>query len=106
MATPARLTPDTADGGWWHPTVRFASFRVTTDPADVRRYGSVHDCERCRAGVEVALHQLAAHPTDELVIGHLVWTNQPANPNESVEERRLREAAALVCEQASRERVQ
>lgn len=49
-----------------------AEFQITRDPAVVKAWGELHDCEECRQATATALRHLAASD-DELVVGQLWW---------------------------------
>ena len=53
-----------------------AVWTITSDPADVRTLGLMHDCPACRAGVDQALAHMAAHPDSEVAVGQLWWAAQ------------------------------
>lgn len=53
-----------------------AVWTITSDPAEVRTLGMMHDCATCRAGVVQALAVLRDHPDREVAVGQLWWAEQ------------------------------
>ena len=53
-----------------------AEWTITSDPAEVRTLGLMHDCATCRAGVDQALAFLRDNPGGELAVGQLWWARQ------------------------------
>ena len=53
-----------------------AEWTITSDPAEVRTLGLMHDCAACRAGVDQALTLLREHPDREVAVGQLWWARQ------------------------------
>lgn len=49
-----------------------AEFRITRDPAVIKSWGELHDCEECRAAVRTALRYLATSD-DDFLVGQLWW---------------------------------
>lgn len=49
---------------------------VTRDPDEVRTHGLLHDCERCRAGVDTAIEFLRNNPNRSVAVGQLLWARQ------------------------------
>lgn len=50
-----------------------ADWVITTDPDEVQTLGLMHDCARCRAGVDQALAAMREHPGREMAVGQLWW---------------------------------
>lgn len=50
-----------------------AEWTFTSDPAEVRTLGLMHDCATCRAGVDKALAFLRDTPDGEVAVGQLWW---------------------------------
>jgi hypothetical protein len=53
-----------------------AEWTITSDPAEVRTLGLMHDCASCRAGVDQALSVLRDNPGAEMAVGQLWWARQ------------------------------
>lgn len=53
-----------------------AEWTITSDPAEVRTLGQMHDCATCRAGVDQALAYLRDNPDGEVAVGQLWWAQQ------------------------------
>jgi len=53
-----------------------AEWTITSDPAEVRTLGLMHDCPSCRAGVDQALAFLRDNPGGELAVGQLWWARR------------------------------
>ncbi|HEX3388834.1 MAG TPA: hypothetical protein VHT94_07335 [Streptosporangiaceae bacterium] len=53
-----------------------ADWILAGNPDDVRRFGMMHDCATCRAGVDQALAYLSEHPGAEVAVGQLYWAAQ------------------------------
>lgn len=53
-----------------------ADWTITSDPAEVRTLGLMHDCLTCRAGVDQALAYLRDNPDGEIAVGQLWWAQQ------------------------------
>lgn len=53
-----------------------AEWTITSDPAEVRTLGLMHDCVTCRAGVDQALTFLRENPAGEVAVGQLWWAQQ------------------------------
>lgn len=53
-----------------------ADWTVTSDPAEVRTLGLVHDCASCRAGIDQALAFLRDNPDGQVAVGQLWWRQQ------------------------------
>jgi hypothetical protein len=53
-----------------------ASWILTGDPDEVRRFGMMHDCAACRAGVDQALAYLSEYPGAEVAVGQLHWAKE------------------------------
>lgn len=51
-----------------------AEWTITSDPAEVRTLGLMHDCATCRAGVDQATAFLRENPDGEVAVGQLWWT--------------------------------
>jgi hypothetical protein len=50
-----------------------AEWTITSDPAQVKTLGLMHDCPTCRAGVDQALSFLRDNPGGEVAVGQLWW---------------------------------
>jgi hypothetical protein len=46
---------------------------ITSDPAEVKTRGLMHDCAECLAGVDASLAWLREHPGGEVAVGQLWW---------------------------------
>jgi hypothetical protein len=46
---------------------------ITSDPAEVKTRGLMHDCAECLAGVDATLAWLREHPGGEVAVGQLWW---------------------------------
>jgi hypothetical protein len=57
-------------------TLHHADWTITSDPAEVRTLGLMHDCPACRAGVDQALAYLRENPAGEVAVGQLWWAAQ------------------------------
>jgi hypothetical protein len=53
-----------------------ADWTITSDPAEVKTLGLMHDCPACRAGVDQALAYLRENPDGEVAVGQLWWAEQ------------------------------
>lgn len=53
-----------------------AKWTITSDPAEVRTLGLMHDCVTCRFGVNQALAFLRDNPGGEVAVGQLWWARR------------------------------
>jgi hypothetical protein len=50
-----------------------AEWTITSDPAEVRALGMMHDCATCRADMDQALAYLRENKDGKLAVGQLWW---------------------------------